>query len=65
MAQAKFSAGERVSVARLGIGGPSGLFRIVGALPREGGPQQYRVRGETETFDRIVDEGRLETALHE
>ena len=63
MAQTKFSAGERVSVARLGaVGGASGMFRIVNALPRDSGPQQYRVRSEGETFDRIVDEARLETA---
>lgn len=62
MAQIKFSAGERVSVARLGAGGASGIFRIVNALPRERGPQQYRVRSDGETFDRIVDEARLEAA---
>lgn len=65
MAQTKFSAGQRVSIARGGFGSPSGLFNILVALPRDAGPQQYRVRGESETFDRIVDEARLEPVSHE
>lgn len=61
MARPKFSAGQRVSVARAnGFAAPGGFYRIVRALPREAGPQQYRVRNDSESFDRIVDEGRLE-----
>ena len=63
MAQTKFSAGQRVSVIRgSGFGAPPGVFRIVNALPREAGPQQYRVRSDGENFDRIVEETRLEPA---
>ncbi len=66
MAQTKFSAGQRVSVLRGGgFGGPAGFFRIVSSLPLESGPQQYRVRSDGETFDRIVDEARLEAVHHE
>lgn len=66
MAQTKFSAGQRVSVARgSGFGGPSGFFSIIRALPREAGPQQYRVRSDGETFDRIVDEARLEAVRYD
>jgi hypothetical protein len=66
MAQTKFSAGERVSVARTGgFGAFVGMFKIVGPLPREAGPQQYRVRADSETFDRIVDEARLEPVSYE
>jgi hypothetical protein len=66
MAQTKFSAGERVSVMRgVGFGAPAGVFRIVLPLPREAGPQQYRVRSEGETFDRIVEESRLEAMGYE
>jgi len=66
MAQTKFSAGDRVSVARGGgVGGPSGAYRIVGALPVESGRRQYRVRSDGEQFDRIVDESRLEATQHE
>ncbi len=64
MAYAKFSAGQRVSVARaIGLGAPQGFFQIVRPLPREdAGPQQYRVRAEGETFERVVEEARLEPA---
>jgi hypothetical protein len=66
MAQTKFSAGERVSATRFGgFGAPAGLFQIVSALPRDSGPQQYRVRAEGETFERVIDEARLETASYE
>jgi hypothetical protein len=41
------------------------LFRVVSPLPREAGPQQYRVRSEGEAFDRIVDEARLEVVSHD
>ena len=61
MAQTKFSAGQRVSVLRGGgFAAPAGFYNVVTALPREAGPQQYRVKNETETFDRVLDESRLE-----
>jgi hypothetical protein len=65
MAHPKFSAGDRGAVARGGFGAPSGFVRIVSALPREAGPQQYRVRSESETFERVIDEARLEAAHYE
>ena len=67
MAQTKFSAGQRVSATRSSVAGaPSGFFQIISALPRDSGPQQYRVRGESEAFERIVPENRLEAiALHD
>ena len=65
MAQTKFSAGQRVSIARGGIGSPAGMFNVLMALPRDAGPQQYRVRGDTETFDRVVDEASLQAVPHE
>jgi hypothetical protein len=61
MAQTKFGAGQRVAIVRSGaFSAPSGVYRIVSALPLERGPQQYRVRNDNETFDRIMDEVRLE-----
>jgi hypothetical protein len=61
MAHSKFGAGQRVSVARSGaLAAPSGAYTIVRVLPKEGGPRQYQVRGDTENFDRIMDEVRLE-----
>lgn len=63
MAQPRFSAGERVSVVRSRTFiAAEGDYRILQALPMEPGPQQYRVRNEKESFDRIVEESRLEAA---
>lgn len=64
MAQLKYSAGQRVAVLRgAGFAAPPGSYRVVGALPRESGPQQYRIRNDNEMFDRIVDEARLEASV--
>lgn len=64
MAQLKYSAGQRVAVLRgSGFSVPGGSYRIVGALPRGDGPQQYRIRNDNEMFDRIVDEARLEASI--
>ena len=61
MAQMKYRAGQRVSVLRgSGFTMPSGSYRVVGALPSGDGPQQYRIRNDSETFDRVIDESRLE-----
>lgn len=66
MAQTKFSAGERVAITRgAGFSIRDAACRIVAALPRESGPQQYRIRSEGETFDRIIDEARLEARSYE
>ncbi|HYD88752.1 MAG TPA: hypothetical protein VEA80_14855 [Vitreimonas sp.] len=57
----KFSAGERVSITRItAFTAPSGIYEVIGALPRDSGPQRYRVRNPSENFDRIMDEARLE-----
>lgn len=61
MTRTKFGAGQRVAILRSGaFTAPSGSYRVVSALPLERGPQQYRVKNETESFDRIMDESRLE-----
>lgn len=66
MAQPKFNAGERALVSRGGnFGGPTGAVSVVRALPREAGPQQYRVRADGETFERVIEEARLEAAPHD
>lgn len=66
MAQTKFSAGQRVSATRSGsYGSPQGAFQVVRALPRDAGPQRYRVRAAGETFERVVDESRLEAVSHD
>lgn len=61
MAQSKFGEGQRVSVVRSGsFAAPSGGYRIVAVLPQDAGPRRYRVRHDGETFDRVLDEARLE-----
>ncbi|MGD9981127.1 MAG: hypothetical protein AB7H66_08620 [Hyphomonadaceae bacterium] len=66
MAQTKFGAGQRVAVVRSGsFSAPSGTYRVITALPREKGPQQYRVRNDGESFDRVLDEARLEAARYD
>ena len=63
MADVKFAAGQRVALigARpIAAGAPRGVYRVVAALPKENGPQRYRVRSDGEMHDRIVDEARLE-----
>ena len=66
MAQTKFSVGQRVSVSRgNSFGSAGGFCSVVTPLPREAGPQQYRVRAEGENFDRIIDEARLELVQYD
>jgi len=66
MAQTKFSAGERVAITRaVGFSVRDSACRVVSALPRDNGPQQYRIRSEGESFDRIIDEVRLEAKSYE
>jgi hypothetical protein len=66
MAQTKFSAGQRALVSRGGgFGGPTGAVSVVSVLPREAGPQQYRVRADGETFERVIEEGRLEAVNYD
>lgn len=66
MAQTKFGAGQRVSVVRSGsFSAPAGVYRIITALPRENAGQQYRVRNEGESFDRVLDEVRLQAVQHD
>jgi hypothetical protein len=66
MAQTKFSAGQRASIARGGlVGGPAGFVSIIAALPKDAGPQRYRVKTEGETFERVIDESRLESISYE
>jgi hypothetical protein len=64
MAQPKFGAGQRVSIMRSGaFPAPTGTYSVVSVLPKESGPRQYRVRSDGETFDRIIDEVRLQAVV--
>lgn len=62
MANVKF-AGQHMSLVgarSFSANAPKGVYRVVAPLPKERGPQQYRVRSDGEFHDRIVDEVRLE-----
>ena len=60
----KFGEGQRVSILRSGaFAAPGGTYRVVRAMPLETGRQQYRVKNDGETFERIMDESRLEAAI--
>lgn len=66
MAPPKFSAGERVSISRgAGFGVPTGSVEVLKALPRDAGPQRYRIRAAGENFERVIDEARLEAIVYE
>jgi hypothetical protein len=66
MALKKFGVGDSVSIVRSGsFSAPAGVYRIVGVLPRGDGPQQYRVRSASESFDRVIDEVRLEAMRYD
>jgi hypothetical protein len=56
-----YHVGQRVSMVGSGRywGRVSGLCRIVALMPHEAGPFLYRVRSETESFERIVAEADL------
>lgn len=55
---------ERVVIAVKGAGtiGATGVYRIVRQLPAEGGDNRYRIKGETEAYERVVAESRLKAA---
>jgi hypothetical protein len=57
----KFKAGQTVFVTsppRLGAA-PKGRYKIVSALPSGDGPVRYRIKGDLEAFERVVDERQL------
>jgi hypothetical protein len=61
MAAFKFKAGQRVIIGgSKPLSAPRGRYRIVGALPNVGGCPQYRIKGEVEPYERVVDEAALE-----
>jgi len=65
MSQTKFSVGARARLTRGGVGSPAGEVSVVQALPKEAGPPQYRVRADGETFERVIEEGRLEAVSYD
>jgi hypothetical protein len=57
----RFATGERLSMAPGGreISRSASACVVLALLPYEGGPLRYRVRSESENFERIVDEADL------
>ena len=57
----RFSPGARVTVKPKGRQtAPGGAYIIIRALPESPGPVQYRIKNESEPFERIIDESRIE-----
>lgn len=57
----RFAIGQRLAMAAGGrdISRGGSTCSVVALLPHEGGPFRYRVRSDSETFERIVDENDL------
>ncbi|MCI0466579.1 MAG: hypothetical protein L0Y57_06180 [Beijerinckiaceae bacterium] len=55
----KFPVGTHV-FHKTGVQPGKGLFRITRLLPDGGAGLQYRIKGETEGFERVVTESSLE-----
>ena len=63
MTNLRFTVGQNVSVAySKHARRAEGAYRVISAMPNSGGATQYRVKGELEKFERIVDELHLVAA---
>lgn len=63
MTSFRFAIGQSVSVAfSKHHRRAEGAYRVIGAMPNSGGATQYRIKGELEKFERIVDEIHLAAA---
>lgn len=57
MRRPNFAAGQVVALTpskRLPLA--TGHYTIICAMPNSGGPIQYKIKGEQEKFERIIDE---------
>ena len=53
-----FYVGQTVLVGASGaMGAPSGRYKIISAMPLTHGIVRYRVKGELERFERVIEEG--------
>lgn len=58
-----FAIGQSVSVAvskRYRF--PEGAYRVVATMPNGDGPTLYRIKGDLERFERVIDEMHLAAA---
>jgi hypothetical protein len=60
----KFRTGDRVRVLPdpANANGPTGLYTILKLLPVAGRGCQYRAKGVTDTYERVLDESLLRAA---
>ncbi len=55
-----FAAGQTVSVApSKQHRPPEGRYRVISAMPLNGGGFQYRIKGDLEKYERVIDERHL------
>lgn len=55
-----FTAGQTVSVApSKQHRPPEGTYRVISAMPLNGGGFQYRIKGDLEKYERVIDERHL------
>ena len=58
-----FTVGQSVSVSySKRYPRADGAYRVLAAMPNSGGATQYRIKGDLEKFERIVDELHLVAA---
>jgi hypothetical protein len=61
MAKHKFKVGQRVQYARShrGMVPSATSYKISSLMPTEGGEQLYRIKADTEAFDRVARQSEL------
>ncbi len=63
MTTPNFAVGQAVSVAPSKTHRPpQGEYVVVGAMPLANGGFQYRIKGDLEKFERVIDERHLSAA---
>lgn len=60
MSEPVFAAGQKVLLTRAKLHPPAqGAYRIVSAMPDDRGGFQYRIKGDLEKFERVIEERHL------
>lgn len=60
MSSPLFEIGQSVSVAvSKRYRHPEGAYRVIAAMPNAGGPTLYRIKGDLEKFERVIEETHL------
>jgi hypothetical protein len=57
MSNPRFAVGQNVAVApSKQYRPPKGQYRVVGAMPEGDGRFRYRIKGDLESYERVIDE---------